>query len=296
MKNNILKKAAVLLIVALSLTGILGTMTIMAEETAGTYVEGSITNEQAKLAFQNLMEQTLDYVRNEDYNAFASLYRNASEEAINSDYQYYHDTIIGDGYPDFAYTAFAGDGTHFMGFMQNSLTSGYYPDYRTMQHNTSLSFSYVDGEWKFDYSEEIMNALNQILLNDYYPAECMQSAGITGNGIDFSNGADFSWVNEDIVIPGSLAANIYLAWQNEDGSVGLLLNVKNGTNEIRAMNSITVTFTDDTLGTIFNETFSGENIAPGKAKNYLLTVDAARVMTGRQKWGSVHYDVDTQSN
>jgi hypothetical protein len=252
------------------------------------------TQAEAKKAFQTLFEQALEDCRNDDEKAFFDHFRypEGKEDQVSNTYKYLKDEYLSSEYPDTQY-ACIGDGTYYIGAVLNTISSGQYPNTKSMNNTAVFAYSYKNGKWKFDGSDSAQTAFMEE-CTDLIDPSCKE-AYQAGRNFRFF-GSDFSWIDNDIVIPGVLAENVYVAWQNEDGSVGYLLNIKNGTDEIRYIYNIVSTFTDKDLGEICSSTVGDEMIAPGTSKNYIITVDADDVNTGNKKWGSVEVNCDCDSD
>lgn len=254
----------------------------------GDNTNGDITNEQAEEQFKRLTDQAINFCRNGNYDAFAALFRNTDNNTIEDTYQMFQQ-IIDSGFPDYDYTVCGGNGTYFYGYLQTNLTSGYYPHCNTMQCYLQYPFSYMSGEWKLDHSEDAQIAVTEELMNNEYPEEFRNACDAGRNAIHDDQFP--TSLNGGIVIPGNLEAGTYFIWQNEDGSVGLVITVKNGTADIRHVSSVSVALSDNPIGTIFDTTFYiDRNIAPGKVENYTFTVEFDQVFSGWSSWGSEGVD------
>lgn len=280
-------------------TGNVEEPTTEATETTETQVieDGDVVSrDTAKAELQKLFDQALEYTRNDDYSSFCTLVRGVDDnkESIDNLYNILKKVIEND-YPDFAYDIVWDDGTYFLCFIQQSMTTGAYPDYNNKYYFFDATISYMNNEWLFDCTptadekwsceEYIKSVMSDEILAAY---DAGRNASVFG-------GSDVSWINGDIVIPGALVSTVYLMWQNEDGSVDVMLEIKNGTDGIRNVYNIDVTITDDELGDVLNVSTDGGMIDPGKTKQITIHVDANEVKTGTSKWGNLHSNVNTDS-
>ena len=96
------KRIIAVTLTIISLIGILGVSPVRAFDIMDLFQGDSITNEQAEVQFQRLVEQAINYCRNGDYNAFASLFRNTDDNTIDYLYQCINN-LIECGYPDYDY-------------------------------------------------------------------------------------------------------------------------------------------------------------------------------------------------
>lgn len=252
--------------------------------------------EEAEDAFKRLFQIAFDLVEKEDLESYLDLFvdPDPDNEYVNTLY----DFIIGckeNSYEDTCYGMVGGDGTYFVGNVMKSLTSGVYPNTKTMSSYSYCTISYKEGKWKFDNQDEEHwhEIIWKELPQEYIEAEeagrnAMMIAGIEGGGVCFA------WMCSNMVVPGALETNVRLIWQNEDGSVGVLVNIQNGTDEIRNVDKIYVTATDDALGEIFYSEVRGTNIPPNKSENFVFDVPADDIQTGTEAWGIVR--VQTRTN
>lgn len=296
---SIVLLGVLLLTVCLSGCGKSNTTNDSEEKNGNVSEDASMSMDEATDEFQSLFETAIKYVEKGDKNSFSKLYKNADEfsEVIDSDYASLAEYVEGE-YTDTSYNVIVGDGIYYGGFVMGSITSGIYPNVRTMSATYLCSFSFENGKCLFDFSKEAIAVTNEAIL-DIYPSEFREAYNAGRNATVFggkNGGADYSWVGEKMTIPGSLSSNVYLAWQNEDGSVSFMLNTKNGTDEIRAVMGTEVTMKDQSLGEIFVTTCEGENIAPKKASNGIFTVPASEVKTGTQPWTSVQVDTNQRAD
>ena len=170
------------------------------------------------------------------------------------------------------------------------LVTGTDPNTHQSSYPMNGTITWKDGKWVG--ADLVPASYTDNYLSLYDPG--FKEATLSGrNCTTFGN---YMFSNPDKVYHGCLVTDIYAAWQNEDGSVDISFVGVNGTSGIKRYNSVTITLTDDNLGTICNVTRSGfDSIAPGRSKTFTVHVEPYEVMTGTNTWGFIHYSVDTMS-
>ena len=263
-----------------------------------TEAEKKFSNEEAIEASKQLFEKAVDCVKNEDREGLRDLIIYDDRDEIDQKYidNFFEmvKTYVSNNYTSTEYYNICGDGKTFATGILSSLVSGQYPDTKSMKYTIYLGITYTDGKWGIVNSEEGTSKINEMLINNF-PTE-VKDARENGRNCTRFETFDLTWLDPTVVIPGTLDASVYLAWQNEDGSVGILVNVKNGTDEIRSINSIDVTLTDESLGEILYVERTGEMIEPKRSRNYTITVDPADVKTGTETWTQISAHVHTSNN
>lgn len=242
---------------------------------------------EAKIAFQELFEQACEYTQNQDKEGVDSLYRSYGDSDVEFEMSCFND-FIHSGYPDFQYYTVVGDGKYFMCEVLNSITTGEVPNADSMWLTQYMYVSYLDGEWKFDYSKQVTDAVDK-LLKDEYPTDLIDAMEKNRNWMVFET-ADHSWTDTDITILGNVDCRIFSAWQNEDGSVSVLVSIRNGTDNIVHVSDVTVYLEDSEIGEIVYATGEGETIAPHKADVSEYIIQLESVYTGTDAWNEVHCD------
>lgn len=246
-----------------------------AETEAETVVETEnedAFNNEAKMAFQQLFEKAITCCEEYDIEGFTELYRDAedSEDRIMADYVYLSESYIPAMKSETRYSIISGDGTYYMGNIENYETVGTYPNAESYSNYMTVSLSYADGEWKFDDSEAAALAAASYSTS-IYPEDMMDAKENDRNTVDLSS-ADYSWTDPTAVLPDQVIGKVYLAWENADGSISLLLNVKNGTPVDKTVDTATIYVTDSMLGELFTVDWEGETVKGNTSENYIINV------------------------
>ena len=169
------------------------------------------------------------------------------------------------------------------------LVTGTDPNTHQSSFNVNFPITWKDGKWV--KADLVPTSYTDNLFSLYDPG--LKETFFSGrNGTTFGN---FMFSNPDKVYHGCFTNEVYAAWQNEDGSVDISFVGVNGTSGIKSYKSVTITLTDDNLGTICNVTRSGfvDTIAPGRSKTFTVHVEPYEVMTGTNTWGVIHSSVDS---
>ena len=185
---------------------------------------------------------------------------------------------------------------HYVIDMTNYIVSGEYPNYHCDNQHYAFCISYVDGEWKLDYSEETVKKLNEQMINDptIYPSEMAEAYNAGRNAFLFGN---YMFMDSSAVYEGSLNTEIKQVWQDEEGNVTITIWVVNGTDENHYMNITDIQLTDDQMGEIVNMTDINSDISIKSMSSavYSFEVPASQVKTGTQKWNTVNSHVGYRS-
>ena len=91
-------------------------------------------------------------------------------------------------------------------------------------------------------------------------------------------------------------------WQNSDGSVDILVNVQNGTDEDKHVTrwrmSVSSFDSNNNLSDIFETDYEGDGtiIPPKSVKNMIVHVPYEDVRTGKEKWRISGWSSSNQYN
>ncbi len=241
-------------------------------ETVEDVSDEDVFNAQAKMEFQKLFEEAIKCCEDYDIDGFYALYRDGEEDQdqIDLDYSYLSESFIPAMYENTRYSVIGGDGTYFMGYIENYETEGTYPDATSTSNHLTVSLSYVNGEWKFDDSEAAAKAAEAYSAS-IYPEEMVMAKEKSLNTVDLSD-SDYSWTESTSVLPDEVIGKVYLAWENSDGSISILLNVKNGTSTDKTVDSATIYMTDSMLGELFTTTWEGQTVKANTAENFIINI------------------------
>ena len=250
-----------------------------------------ISAEDADSGFAKLYKKTMAYVESGDRDGFATLFRNTDPEAISQSFDGWA-KVRDDDYPDQQHHIILTKDNYAVAEQFNSLTTGTIPNTKSMWDSNYFVISYEDGLWKYDDSDEANSACKDEIVK-IYPKEMTDAANAGRNSYMLEN--DFTWAAPDFVIPGCIDGRAYLAWQNEDGSVDMYVNIKNGSDEIQQINQMNLELKDDKLGQILSTTVNGTDmLKPHSSANYTIHVEADDVKTGTDTWGTVNASCNYQ--
>lgn len=272
--------------IALTRTLAIGVMTLTGGSDAKV-VQADASDEEVVEATQELLSDFEEYAGN-DYEHFAELYRDTSEETIKNEFDAATETVnhIGNYDRQIFQVLAEVDGYYAVG---NTfyIVAGTHPNTHMEWDSYIWVVSEKDGEWKFDYSDEANEKLSDKIV-DLYPAGYAKATN-EGKNTAFFGTANYMYVDETKVYEGCNNNELKYMYQNDDGSVVLGIWLANGTNNNIYYSSGTLTVTDETLGTVID--LSDLNVDTSvKAMNSRvveLTIPASEVMTGTQGWGSL---------
>jgi len=270
----------------MALTGALAISVIALTGGSGAKaVQADASDEEVFEATQELRDELKEYAGN-DYEHFAELYRDTSEETIRNDFDVTEEMLnkIGNYDRQIFQVLAEADGYYAVG---NTfyIVAGTHPNTHMECGSYIWLVSEKDGEWKFDYSDGANEKLSDKIV-DLYPAGYAQAAN-EGKNTAFFGTANYMYVDETKVYEGCSNSELKYMYQNDDGSIVLGIWLANGTNNNIYYSTGTLTVTDETLGTVID--LSDLNVDTSvKAMNSRvveLTIPASEVMTGTQGWG-----------
>lgn len=231
-----------------------------------------------------------------DYDAFSSLYYGLDDEMIQKDFSM--DENI-DQYDSMNCIPVASVDNHYSISLTYYIVSGVHPNTHMDSYSNIVSVSYIDGEWKLDYSQDTIDVLNEKLSDDpaLYPAGYLEAQKAGRNTALFG---DYNWMYLDssAVYNGHLNTEPKFAWQDENGNLIFSLWMANGTNNNIYYTYMNDTLTDSAMGEVIN--LSGAELeVPIKRMSsmlYEVTIPADQVLTGTQKWGELDNHINVHYN
>ena len=264
------------------------------------YVEDpeNITDNEASSAFRALLakaRQLYDAGKMTGLRELCVFDENDSSENSFNTFQEFLETIKTNNYPseNEYYEMILRSGYHFCGFFYTSLTTGNEPDTRTLMYYQTVSYSYLDGEWKFDFTQSALDSLNNNYNSLFANERDFLLAKSEGRNASIFGGNDYSWLSDSIITPGAINSSLYLLWQNADGSVSGMYVIKNGTDAIKLVSSIRIKISDEELGTVFEEYIpTSIGINPGTPYKGYFTIPAEKIKTKTDFWGSLRSSMD----
>ena len=238
-------------------------------ETSQTTVE-TYTDENIADYIKELCIEMESYCQNDDRDSFDSLFviESGDSELINERYNYIKDVILPSGYNNItAYKICKNGKYYYVGYyIYKDADTASEADYITQAD----IFTDVDGELKIVVKDDSLSEITEKILSLLYPeAQAAINAGRNYYSQTIENG-DFSWCSDNVVIQGTVCSDVFLIWQNEDGSVDIYLNVKNGTDEELNISGIDITLTNTSNGTeetVIQHSFGGASISANESKN-----------------------------
>lgn len=257
------------------------------------FIEDVVALEEFKTLFNN----AITYASSGKKEDFSSLFITDSESPYSIDEMYnLFQKYATEGYSDFSYGIIMSDGTHFYVQVINSTYTGKHPNTKHMSKADPFIVSYEDNTIKFDISNNTINIISP-MFEKLFPNEFISVGNNNKNATQFSP-YDLSWCVPNMVINGVLVSNVYLAWQNEDGSVTCMINIKNGTSDIISLGTASITITSKDLNAVVfsvNKNIN-ETIAPNTSKNYTFIIPADEIRTGTSFWGQTSSKIIVSNN
>lgn len=229
------------------------------------------------------------YCQNDEKNSFDSLFI-GEKELIDNRYNYIKDPVITSGYNNIiAYKISKNGKYYYVGYY-------IYKETKTLpdENPNCITFTDIlineDDKWKSVLKNDSLDEIKEKILGLLYPdALNAIEAGRNYYSQAIEKG-DFSWCADNVVIPDRVCSDVFLIWQNEDGSVDIYINVKNGTNEELNINGINITMTNTSGGieeTVIQHSFGGASVPANESKNLHGHIEPDEVLTGTEQWDSI---------
>lgn len=190
----------------------------------------SATQESIENEFNTLWDATYEAAKNGDKETFIDNFTSSSSsEYIDQVFDWFQS--FDDSYQSMK-TEYIGENEgkyyFYRGFY--SVSNAYTTNYST---NYSTGFACIekeDGKWKFNYTDEVNNEIIAVILTSNYYGEDAKAAYEAGRCYFISNSIKAK-NSPNSTFPGALDTSIDSAWQNEDGSVTVVVSLSNGMEE-----------------------------------------------------------------
>ncbi|MBQ9234339.1 MAG: serine/threonine protein kinase [Lachnospiraceae bacterium] len=263
--------------------------TITTQNAAVQTTEDNYTDNDIASAARDIYYLMKYYCQNNEKNSFDSLFI-GEKELIDNRYNYINDTILTSGYNDIiAYKICKNGKYYYVGYFN-------YKDTKTLPDENPVCITFADimtnedGEWKIVLKSDSLDEIKEKILGLLYPdALNAIESGRNYYSPSIEKG-DFSWSANDVVIPDRVCSDVFLVWQNEDGSVDIYLNVKNGTDEELNISGINITMTNTSGGieeTVIQHSFGGASVPANESKNLHGHIEPDEVLTGTEQWDDI---------
>ena len=238
-------------------------------------------------AYRDLLDEAVVCCKTDNMDYIAVLYRdyeNHIPQISNEVPAFYY--YMQNQFPETNYSVICSDGTYAYISALNWQIDGTYPDesvqFQTLNHILSKD---TDGTWKFDASQEAVDAITAF-GKEMVPSGYLDAAQQMRNTAIFNAYRDYTWVTMQ-VIPGAASGTCYFIWQDAQGDIHCLINVKNGTDKTQEIDSVTVAAEDSALGQVFTycaQRFRGTKVPAGTAKNLEVVIPLKETVTKQDPW------------
>jgi len=256
------------------------------EQDAGA--EKQYSQEQVVAAWDDIAGSLNEMALNGDTEGFAAAAKQPVEQA-QATMQWLADESYNGYNRSNSYIVFQYDNYYYMETVKY-LVTGTETDNNQSAMNLRGQIMNNDGRWEICTAEELPEEFITRLYG-LFGDGCADAYQNGRNATFFTN---FMWTHPELVYQGCCANEIIGAWQNDDGSMDVQFATYNGTSSIRQNTSVTITITDDALGTVCEKTVSGlDSVAPGRSKVFTVHLEPSEVYTGTAGWTTMHYDVHT---
>lgn len=258
------------------------------------------SGEKLTAAFERMLQKALTAGENNDYETFRTVYVDADEEYLKSEWDGTRNTLIHHD-RHIAQLLWHDDDMAVFGCTFYTVT-GVHPNTRRTSNWYYLCMKLVDGEGRMFQPSEAELALLQTGIDEGVTALCFDVLGVDADGARAARdaGRNFSLFGEpwlmtrsDICFEGSNESpRVMMAWQEENGDVKVLLWTANGTNQNITDYNIRLQLEDQQLGMVYDYTLSDSiSVKSGHSVCSVVTVPANQVRTGSAAWGNLRSHV-----
>ena len=229
----------------------------------------------------------------EDYARFAALYRNTPEDVVDADFQ---NGFSLDQYDRCVCIPVLTAGDYALVDCVYYIVTGTHPNTQMHSEHFTCQFSFMDGAWKLDYSQEAADALNAVSQEEcgLYPQGLLDAAEAGRSGVSFNG--NYMYLERSAVYAGHSQCEVRFAWQEADGSVSVGLWLANGTEENLCYSAMDLRLTDESLGEILNiqGMLLDVPVPAGTGTLQIINIPADQVRTGSAAWGNVSSHVSVR--
>lgn len=259
MKKIVIILTIMLLIISISACG----------KDKGTKEKGTATLEEARAEFEEMCTNIIAYTKNADGETIDRLVKCYPEGWDECTIMSYFQEYIDNGYPDFSYYVIPLDdkGEFYMGGIINSGSDGD----QIMKNSWMITVSFIDGSCKIDCCDEVLELVDKVYI---YPEE-MKNAENEGRYNASMSENDWSFADSKVVVKNSFEMNAYCLWQNADDSISIGYSIKNGTDELKELDTIYITIcSSDGTGMVLDwyEVHTDKRIEANSSENIVVNV------------------------
>lgn len=259
MKKIVIILTIMLLIISISACG----------KDKGTKEKGTATLEEARAEFEEMCTNIIEYTKNADGETIDRLVKCYPEGWDECTIMSYFQEYIDNGYPDFSYYVIPLDdkGEFYMGGIINSGSDGD----QIMKNSWMITVSFIDGSCKIDCCDEVLELVDKVYI---YPEE-MKNAENEGRYNASMSENDWSFADSKVVVKNSFEMNAYCLWQNADDSISIGYSIKNGTDELKELDTIYIAIcSSDGTGMVLDwyEVHTDKRIEANSSENIVVNV------------------------
>ncbi len=236
-----------------------------------------------------------------DYEAYKALYYDTDESTIEIDFLR-SDWIGAEELGNYDQkTGFVAEEQHGYYWIASAyyIVAGTHPNTNRHAWNMSQFTHYENGRLQLAYGQEATSILSPLANNivlDFYEKRAPGARTAIENGNnrgDFSNRC-YLYLNPEMVYNGSYDTTTLALWQDDAGTAYAAIWYSNGTDADITVNTLQLTITDDSLGTILKEELAvSETVRAHHSVVRVVAIPAERVLTGTQCWTFMHSSTHT---
>lgn len=262
--------------------------------------QNQASGEKLTAAFERMLQRALTAAENNDFETFRTVYVDADEEYLKSEWDGTRNTLIHHD-RHIAQLLWHDDDMAVFGCTFYTVT-GVHPNTRRTSNWYYLCMKLADGEGRMFQPSEAELALLQTGIDEGVTTLCFDVLGVDADGARAARdaGRNFSlfgepWlmIRSDICFEGSNESpRVMMAWQEENGDVKVLLWTANGTRQNITDYNIRLQLEDQQLGMVYDYTLSDSILVKScHSVCSVVTVPANQVRTGSAAWGNLRSHV-----
>ena len=232
------------------------------------------TDEQVLEEFMSLEQQAFKCLVSGDADGYVALFRydDGAEASLRSDFMK-NSADIQDIYDDCDYIILYNENGICYGCATKTLVSGEGNAARYVRIEFTYPFSYKDGKWMFDITSTVSTVTDKKVKEKAYAAltDNFNDARENGRNYTLLCKNNYLWLDSSLVYEGMLEGSVIAAAQNMDGSVELIVSIKNGTKQEKTVNACLVSMSTSQGIGIINQYRADVDVSVASGKSELVS-------------------------
>ena len=244
----------------------------------------------AEKATKDLAEKIYMYCNNTDFESFYSLFEGYSKETVESFFDYLRGYITSINKWNVQVIASDDDKYYLSDIVYYVFTktdNGKKWNANNVYYDEMIYIAQYNSTWKI-VNLESNPEIYETLSNNAYallPEGYRDAATNNRNAIQLYK--NWNWNDSKLYYDEDVGGEAVFLYENEDGSLDIIMHYWNGTNIIRTFKKSTITVTDSSLGKLFSITIQPNLVvAPHSSTVYTYTIKKGKYKKGT--WDTIH--------